>query len=256
MSRSITTEICYYYVSSLILIQTITSSSSMVLPKTDRTSAKALLSQYLEQKSNAQCMDDNLLCPSNKSSLEYWYMVLPSNNLRVVLVSNKFSTKSGVSLTVSTGSFDNPDNFLGLAHLCEHMLFLGTRKYPDNALSEYVLNNGGKSNAMTYFHYTNYYYIIDSSKFERSLDMFSQFFISPLFEDSYLQRELNIVHQEYCHVKNENSRRKLQLLRYVSNRNHPFHRFDNGNLDSLNKSGLRDELMRFFHERYSSNMVS
>jgi len=35
----------------------------------------------------------------------------------------------------------NPDNLLGLAHFCEHMLFLGTKKYPDEAEYNKVLNN-------------------------------------------------------------------------------------------------------------------
>ena len=53
------------------------------------------------------------------------------NGLRVLLVSDaKFNT-SGASLVVNTGQIDDPRDTQGLAHFLEHMLFLGTDKYPD-----------------------------------------------------------------------------------------------------------------------------
>ena len=32
---------------------------------------------------------------------------------------------------VGVGHFSDPEEIPGLAHFCEHMLFLGTEKYPD-----------------------------------------------------------------------------------------------------------------------------
>jgi insulysin len=34
-------------------------------------------------------------------------------------------------LRVNSGSLKDPVEFQGLAHFCEHMLFLGTEKYKD-----------------------------------------------------------------------------------------------------------------------------
>ena len=52
-----------------------------------------------------------------------------------------------------TGSFKDPFEIPGLAHFCEHMLFMGTEKYPDEELygkviNFYILYNFGKSSCL------------------------------------------------------------------------------------------------------------
>ena len=39
-----------------------------------------------------------------------------------------------------TGSFKDPVELPGLAHFCEHMLFLGTEKYPEEGKYQKVFN--------------------------------------------------------------------------------------------------------------------
>ena len=47
---------------------------------------------------------------------------------------------------MKAGSFD--DTLLGLAHFHEHMLFLGTRKYPqEDEYEKYLSSNGGVEGA-------------------------------------------------------------------------------------------------------------
>lgn len=51
----------------------------------------------------------------------------------------------------SSGHMSDPHEIPGLAHFCEHMLFLGTEKFPDeNGYSSFLSKNGGSSNAATY----------------------------------------------------------------------------------------------------------
>ena len=57
---------------------------------------------------------------------------------------------SAACIDVKIGSALEPRERPGLAHFCEHMLFMGTEKYPwENEYSEYLKNNGGYSNAYT-----------------------------------------------------------------------------------------------------------
>ena len=58
-----------------------------------------------------------------------------ANGIRAVLVSDPRTDKSAAALAVERGSFDEPADIPGLAHFLEHMLFLGTEKYP--AADEY-----------------------------------------------------------------------------------------------------------------------
>src|SRR5438477_3080197 len=57
------------------------------------------------------------------------------NGLKVLLVSDPKFNKSAASLVVNVGQIDDPREREGLTHFTEHMLFLGTEKYPD--ASEY-----------------------------------------------------------------------------------------------------------------------
>jgi insulysin len=68
-----------------------------------------------------------------------------ANGLRILLISDTDADKAAASLNVDVGNFCDPTHLPGLAHFCEHMLFLGTRKYPDeNAYKAYLARNGGK----------------------------------------------------------------------------------------------------------------
>src|SRR5690625_5646531 len=67
-----------------------------------------------------------------------------------MLVNDANTEVSAVSLSVGVGSYHNPPEFQGLAHYLEHMLFLGTEKYPEpNELQSFLAENAGHTNAYT-----------------------------------------------------------------------------------------------------------
>lgn len=82
----------------------------------------------------------------------------------------------------------------GLAHFCEHLLFMGTEKYPkENDYNQFLSEHSGFSNAFTGVEDTNYYFEVGQEHLEGALDRFAQFFISPLFSDGCTERELKAV---------------------------------------------------------------
>ncbi|MFP3481129.1 insulinase family protein, partial [Burkholderia sp. SIMBA_057] len=81
-----------------------------------------------------------------------------------------------------------------LAHYLEHMLFLGTEKYPDtNEYSEFMSNNGGSQNASTWLDVTNYMFKINNSAYDEALDRFSDFFKAPKLYPEYADKGRNAV---------------------------------------------------------------
>ncbi|CAM9610182.1 unnamed protein product, partial [Scytosiphon promiscuus] len=62
----------------------------------------------------------------------YLAMDLPSG-MKVIVVSDPDTKISAAAMDVHVGHFSDPDDLPGLAHFCEHLLFLGTDKYPDEA---------------------------------------------------------------------------------------------------------------------------
>jgi len=201
---------------------------------------------------------------------EYYYFVLP-NQLQVLLISDKEADKAAASLDVHVGSSDDPKDREGLAHFLEHMLFLGTKKYPDPAeYQAYISANGGGHNAYTSAEHTNYHFDIDVKQLEPALDRFAQFFVAPLFDASYVDRERNAVHSEYQAKIKDDSRRGYDVYREVINPNHPYAKFSVGNLvtladreklDEPNKVGaikgsIRKELLDFYAKHYSSDQMA
>ena len=68
----------------------------------------------------------------------YDYAIL-ENGMKVLAVEDPHAAKSGFAVAVEAGSFYDPVELPGLAHFCEHMLFLGTKKYPDeNHYSKFI----------------------------------------------------------------------------------------------------------------------
>lgn len=70
-----------------------------------------------------------------------------------------------------SGYLSDPEEIPGIAHFCEHMLFLGTEKYPqENDYSKFLSEHGGGSNACTYLDHTSYYFDIIPEQLESALD--------------------------------------------------------------------------------------
>lgn len=196
---------------------------------------------------------------SEADESKYRYIKLP-NQMKVLLISDAGSDKSGVSLDVFVGSSHDPVKRQGLAHFLEHMLFLGTDKYPDaDEYQAFISQNGGQHNAYTSFEHTNYFFDIDPQGFESGLDRFSRFFVAPLFNTEYIAREMNAVHSEYrARIKND-YRRQRDVFSQVVNPRHPAAKFSVGNIDILSNtkdSSVRDDLLAFYQKHYSANRMA
>lgn len=182
------------------------------------------------------------------------------NGLKVMLVSDPDTDKAAAAMDVNAGSNSDPADFQGLAHFLEHMLFLGTEKYPASGeYQEFISSNGGSHNAYTAFENTNYYFDIEQDSLAPALDRFAQFFIAPLFNPEYMGRERNAVNSEYQSNLQNDGRRSNSIFKQVINQEHPMSQFSVGSLDTLqDKNGisLRQALLDHYDRYYSANLMS
>ncbi len=190
---------------------------------------------------------------------DYCYIEL-DNRMKVLLVSDPTTDLSAAALDVYVGSGSDPDDWQGLAHFLEHMLFLGTRKYPQvDEYQEFLKHHGGFGNAWTSFSHTNYHFSIGTDYLEAALDRFSQFFIAPTFDQTYVDRERSVVHSEYQARKKNEQRRLWEARKQWLNPSHPASRFSVGSLDTLrDRDGIsaRDRLIEFYGQHYSANIMT
>ncbi|CAF1121848.1 unnamed protein product [Adineta ricciae] len=200
-----------------------------------------------------------------KSDSDSWtYRALElSNGMLVVLTSHPKIDKAAAALDVSIGSLADPKDVPGIAHFLEHMLFMGSSKYPgENEYSKLIEGNGGYSNAFTSGDHTNYYFDINPSLLPEALDVFAQFFISPLFTVSATDRELEAVNSEYEGNLSKDVWRISQLEKSTSDPQHPYSSFAIGNSESLRTIpkqrgiDIRQVLLDFHKAEYSSNRMS
>ncbi len=234
----------------------------MRLPRLSRLSAlalaltaatTALVHPLPAADSPVPALPPRIVAPTDTAQFRRFVL---DNGLRVLLVSDAKFNKSGASLVVNVGQIDDPADTEGLAHFLEHMLFLGTEKYPDVAdYGNYMRQNGGNNNAYTASDITNYQFEVRHEAFAGGLDRFAQFFIAPKFNPEFTGREVNAVHNEAMrHVQND-QRRISGVARELYAPGTGESKFSTGTKETL--AGATPEKVRAFYEaHYTSDRMA
>eukprot|EP00752_Nemacystus_decipiens_P002074 g1985.t1 len=159
---------------------------------------------------------------SEQDDRKYRHVTLP-NKMQVLLISDPDTDKEAAAMDVRVGYTSDPRYVQGIAHFCEHMLFLGTGKYPrEDTYNAFLNSHGGKSNAFTSDEDTNYFFDVNAGHLDEALDVFSRFFVDPLFTEGATGRELKAIYSEHSKNLQTDSRRLYQ----VENTNAPVPSFD------------------------------
>lgn len=177
------------------------------------------------------------------------------NGLEAYIISDPNADQSAAAMTVRVGSWDDPNQYPGIAHFLEHMLFLGTKKYPNESeYDRFIKEHGGLTNAMTSNDFTSFMFSVNNDAFDKALDRFSHFFKDPLFNPSGVSRELQAIDQEYAQNVDNDDMREIHVLKQLANPAHPYHRFNIGNTSTLSKVS-QETLKEWYREHYSANLM-
>jgi insulysin len=177
------------------------------------------------------------------------------NGLEAILVSDPLADKSSAMLSVKAGSWEDPEEYPGIAHFLEHMLFLGTKKYPhESEYQRYISEHGGTTNAFTANHATSYMFSVNNDAFPEALDRFSNFFKEPLFCPSGVARELRAIDQEYAKNLDNDDIRQMFVIKALTNPKHPNYRFNIGNSSTLSNVS-QSTLIDWYKAHYSANLM-
>ncbi len=183
-----------------------------------------------------------------------------TNGLRALLVNNPESNKSAAALAVNVGHFDDPTHRQGLAHFLEHMLFLGTEKYPDGSeYQKFINEHGGSNNAWTATEHTCFFFDIGQKHFAAAIARFGEFFTAPLLSEEFVNKERKNIDAEFKLKLKDDIRRLYDVHKETINPNHPFAKFSVGSSETLaDKAGynLRDEVCDFFQKNYQAHFMT
>ena len=178
------------------------------------------------------------------------------NHINYVVIKDIDATVANVGIGLKVGSIYDPIDNMGMAHFLEHMLFLGSKKYKDESYFDTMVKQyGGFSNAYTTSFETVYYFNVLSEHLDQILDIFSRFFIDPLFDINSVSREINAINSE--HMKNLNSDFWIirQLICDISNNDSMIHRFTTGSHETFYKDykKLRNKMIDFYNKYYCTD---
>ncbi|MEM8628682.1 MAG: insulinase family protein [Chlamydiota bacterium] len=178
-----------------------------------------------------------------------------ANGMHVYLVSDPSVEQSACALGVRTGSWHDPDKWPGMAHLLEHMLFLGTKRYPqNNGFASFLSDHSGLSNAFTAPHCTVYMFSVGTRYLSEGMERFSDFFIDPLLDTAQISAELMNVDQEFQKNRLNDRWREYQVFKELCQTGHPHRKFSTGHRGTL-KDVTQEELQNWFLQHYSPQQM-
>ena len=119
------------------------------------------------------------------------------NGLRIItvpMVDNKTAT---VLVLVEAGSkYEGKENN-GISHFLEHMCFKGTKKRPQSGDISLELDTlGAESNAFTSHEFTGYYAKAHSKNVYKMIDIISDMYLNPIFDESNINKEKGVIIEE------------------------------------------------------------
>ena len=162
-------------------------------------------------------------------------------------------------IRVAAGSHDVPAAWPGLAHFLEHLLFLGTARFPaaDNLMA-YVQRHGGQVNAKTCERHTDFFFELPPAAFDGGLERLCDMLAHPRMALDDQLREREVLHAEFIAWARETSAQREMKLFQPLNPAHPLRAFHAGNRYSLPvpRASFQQALEDFYQGFYQTGQMT
>jgi len=131
------------------------------------------------------------------------------NGLKVMIVKTDYPDLVSIQIPVSTGSRNEVEQGkTGFAHFFEHMMFKGSKKYPQTVYADIFKNAGVDNGAYTTNDYTNYHLDFSKEHIDKVLEIQADHFKDLTYSEAQFKTEALTVKGEYL-KNNANPVRKL-----------------------------------------------
>lgn len=118
------------------------------------------------------------------------------NGMQVVLIPNHRAPVVSHMVYYKVGSADEPPGKSGIAHFLEHLLFKGTPRFPEGAMTDIVARNGGNQNAFTTNDYTGYFQNIAVDRLPLMMDMEADRMRNLILDEKAVVTEREVIIEE------------------------------------------------------------
>ncbi|MBA1294973.1 pyrroloquinoline quinone biosynthesis protein PqqF [Pseudomonas lurida] len=175
-----------------------------------------------------------------------------ANGLHVILHAASHLQRCAAVVRVAAGSHDAPLAWPGLAHFLEHLLFLGTERFPTGeGLMTYVQQHGGQVNASTRERITEFFFELPVPNVAQGLERLADMLARPRLALDDQLREREVLQAEFvAWSRDAKAQQQVALLEGVAN-GHPLRDFHAGNRDSLPvETEAFQQALRAFHAQF------
>lgn len=173
-----------------------------------------------------------------------------SNGLKIVTIPMEDNPAVTVLVTVETGSKYEKKEISGLSHFLEHMVFKGSKKRPTAMdISRELDSLGAQYNAFTSQEYTGYYAKVSKEKIDTALDIVSDIYLHPLFDEKEIEKEKGVIVEEIRMYQDSPHRHVNDLFMNLVYGDQPAGWNIAGNEDTV-KSFKREDFVKYLNEHY------
>lgn len=119
-----------------------------------------------------------------------------SNGLTIIGEEIPYLKSITLGVWVNAGSRIENEEIGGISHFIEHMLFKGTKNRTSKEIASTIDNLGGQINAFTSKECTCYYVKLLDEHIDIGIDILSDMFLNPLFDEKDIDKERQVIIEE------------------------------------------------------------
>lgn len=173
-----------------------------------------------------------------------------TNGLRVVLIPQSGSLATTVLVLVEAGSKYEKKEINGISHFLEHLCFKGTKKRPTAlTVSSELESMGAVSNAFTGHEATGYYSKVQFEKLDVVLNIISDIYLNPIFNEAELEKEKGVVIEELNMYEDTPTRKIGDLFMQLLYGDQPAG-WDIGGTKEVIRALKREDIVKYRSQHY------
>ena len=139
------------------------------------------------------------------------------------------------ALSIKSGTRNEPDQFSGIAHMTEHMLFKGTARRTSTQINNRLERLGGELNAYTTKEETVIYSTVLQEDLSKAIDLLFEIAFTSTYPEKELEKERQVVIDEINMYKDTPSDSIFDDFEELIFENHPLSKSILGSAKSLKK---------------------
>jgi zinc protease len=173
------------------------------------------------------------------------------NGLKVIVVPTAFPGPVSVQIAISTGSRNEVEpGRSGFAHLFEHLMFRGTRRYPAERYQQLLTRMGARQNAFTEDDLTVFHVAVAKDDLARVLELEADRFMNLEVGADAFKTETRAVLGEYDKSASNPATKLEEAQREAAFHVHPYRHTTMGFLADIEDMPNQHEYARLFRARW------